>query len=165
VTIKEIKIMSSQDFTTSFLVDNDPQEVFTAVNDVRGWWSETVEGDTDKLHDEFIYEVKDIHYCKMKIVESIPAKRVVWSVEYGYLSFVKNKTEWTGTKVIFDITKHGNKTQLTFTHEGLVPEFECYFACEPAWTEYVKTSLYNLITTGKGTPNLEGTVIEKPVMG
>lgn len=66
------------------------------------------------------------------------------------------KNEWTGTKIIFDISETGDKTKLVFTHEGLVPEVECYGACSLAWTEYVQHSLFNLITTGKGDPNLEG---------
>ena len=55
--------------------------------------------------------------------------------------------------VRFDISQQGNKTQLLFTHEGLVPAFECYDVCSPAWTHYVQGSLLPLITTGKGHPN------------
>ena len=40
-----------------------------------------------------------------------------------------------------------------FAHLGLVPEYECYTACENGWTQYIRLSLLNLITTGKGQPN------------
>ena len=69
------------------------------------------------------------------------------------MSFVKDKTEWNGTKVIFDITKKGDKTEVRFTHVGLVPQYECYDACTDAWSGYIKGSLRNLITKGKGQPN------------
>lgn len=147
--------MDHQDFTTTFLVDQTPGEVFNAVTDVRAWWSDEIEGSANKLNDEFIFQVKDVHYCKIRVVEVIPDKSVVWLVTYNYLSFVKDKSEWTGTKVHFEISPQGNKTQLRFTHQGLVPEFECYDICSTAWTNYVQDSLLPLITTGKGRPNQE----------
>ncbi|EFH83797.1 SRPBCC family protein [Ktedonobacter racemifer] len=147
--------MNTQNFTTTLLVDQTPEEVFNAINNVRGWWSKDIEGSTDKLNDEFIFQVKDVHYSKIKLREVIPNKQVVWFVMYNYLNFVKDKSEWTGTKVRFEISQQGNKTQLLFTHEGLVPEFECYGVCSTAWTNYVQDSLLSLITTGKGHPNLE----------
>lgn len=147
--------MENQNFTTTFLVDQTPREVFNAVTNVRGWWSDEIEGGTEKLNDEFIFQVKDVHYSKIKLIEVIRDERVVWLVAYNYLSFVKDHSEWTGTKVRFDISRQGNKTQLSFTHDGLVPEYECYDICTTAWTSYVQASLLPLIATGKGRPNQE----------
>lgn len=147
--------MDQHDFTTTFLVDQTPAEVFKAVTNVRGWWSAGIEGGTEKLNDEFIYQVEGVHYSKMQLIDVVPDERVVWLVKYNYLSFVKDKSEWTGTKVHFDISRQGEKTQLRFTHEGLVPEYECYEVCTPAWTNYVQGSLLPLITTGQGHPNQE----------
>jgi hypothetical protein len=147
--------MDNQSFTTSFLVDQTQKEVFNAINNVRGWWSEDIGGDTDKLNDEFTYHYKDVHRCKMKLVEVIPDKKVVWHVMDNHFNFIKDKNEWKGNKIIFEITEKDNKTQLQFTQLGLVPEYECYEICRDAWSNYINNSLRSLITTGKGQPNVK----------
>jgi hypothetical protein len=148
--------MKTSNFKTTILVNETPEEVFNAVNNVRGWWSQEIEGDTNRLNAEFIYHYKDVHISKMKIIEFIPGKRVVWLVMENYFDFTKDKLEWKGNKIIFEITRNDNKTQLQFTQEGLVPAYECYDVCQDAWSNYVKKSLYSLITTGKGQPNPGG---------
>jgi hypothetical protein len=145
--------MTTTDFSTTILVDQTPKEAFDAINNVRGWWSEEIEGGTDKLNDEFTYYYEDIHRCKMKLTEVIPGKKVVWLVLDNYFKFTKDKSEWKGTKIIFDISEKGDKTQIIFTHQGLVPAYECYGICRDAWTNYIQNSLRSLITTDKGKPN------------
>ena len=145
--------MTTSDYTTTILVDNSPMEVFNAINNVRGWWSEEIEGNTDKLNDEWAYHYQDVHRCKMKITELIPGQKVVWQVMDNYFSFTKNKEEWIGNKIVFEIKEKDNKTEIKFTQIGLVPEYECYDICENAWNTYIQKSLFNLITTGKGEPN------------
>jgi hypothetical protein len=145
--------MSASDFTTTLLVDQSPAKVFRAVNSVRGWWSEEIEGGTEKLNDEFAYHFEDIHQCKMKLIEVVPDKKVVWLVLDNYFKFTKDKSEWKGTKIIFEISQKDKKTALRMTHQGLVPEYECFEICLDAWTGYIQNSLRNLIVTGKGQPN------------
>lgn len=145
--------MTTTNFTTTILVDQTPKEVFNAINNVRGWWSEEVEGTTDKVNAEWNYHYQDVHRSKMKIVELIPDKKVVWLVMDNYFSFTEDKEEWKGNRIIFEITEKGNQTQLQFTQEGLVPEYECFDICQKAWSTYIQKSLYNLITTGVGQPN------------
>jgi hypothetical protein len=145
--------MSHKNLSASFTVDQTPEEAFVAINNVRGWWSGHLEGDTDNLGDEFIYRYEDLHYSKQKVTEFIPGKKVVWLVLDSHLSFVEDKTEWNGTKITFEISKEDNKTKVQFTHIGLVPEHECFSACSGAWGSYITKSLRNLITTGKGQPN------------
>ena len=145
--------MKSLDFNTTLLVDATPSEVYNAINNVRGWWSQEIDGDTDVLNAEFIYRYKDVHHCKIKLVELDPGKRVVWSILDNYFSFTQDKSEWKGTKVIFDIIRKDGKTQVDVTHLGLVPEYECFSVCQDAWTTYIQQSLRSLIVTGIGNPN------------
>jgi len=145
--------MTTADFTTAFLADQSPEKVFKAATNPRQWWSEEIEGNTDRLHAEFHYHYQNVHRCKMKIIELIPNKRVVWLVLDNDFNFIEDKTEWKGTKIIFEIAEQHGKTQLTFTHEGLTADYECYDVCSDAWTSYIQGSLKDLIITGKGRPN------------
>ena len=145
--------MNNQNFTTTFSVDQTLEEVFDAINNVRGWWSEEIDGSTDKLGAEFKFHYKDLHLSTQKITELVPGKKVVWHVLDSHINFVKDKTEWKGTDIVFEITKKDDKTELRFTHVGLVPAFECYGDCSDAWGIYINGSLRSLITTGKGQPN------------
>ena len=145
--------MNNQNFTTTFSVDKTPKEAFDAINNVRGWWSEEIEGSTDKLGDEFTYRYKDVHHCKMQLTEVIPDKKVGWLVLDNHFNFTEDKSEWKGTKIIFEISKKDNKTEIRFTHLGLVPEYECFNVCSNAWGSYINGSLRSLITTGTGHPN------------
>jgi len=147
--------MKTSDFTTTISVDQTPQEAFEAINNVRDWWPGEIEGNTTKLNDEFSYRYKKMHYSNQKLVEVIPGKKVIWLVTESSLNFVENKSEWTGTKIIFEIFENDNKTQVRFTHQGLVPQFECFDACSNAWTDIIRDGLRALITTGKGKASLE----------
>ena len=146
----------SQNLTLTFTVDQTPEEVFAAINNVRGWWSGDIEGSTDRLDDEWTYRYKDVHFSRQRITEFVPGKKIVWLVLDSYLSFVKDKTEWNGTEIVFEIGKRDGKTEVRFTHAGLVPAFECYGGCSGAWGFYISDSLRSLIATGRGEPNAKG---------
>jgi len=142
--------MEANSYTTSFTVDQTPEEVFKAVSNVRGWWSEQIDGDTDKLGGVFTFSHKTHHRSMHEITDFVSGKRVVWKTKGASINFVKDKTEWNGTEIVFEIGKQGGKTELRFTHIGLTPTIECYGGCSSAWDYYVGESLRDLITTGKG---------------
>jgi hypothetical protein len=145
--------MTNRNYTTTVSVDQSPKQVFDAITNVRGWWSGDIDGHTDKLGAEFTYRYQDLHRSSQKITELVPGKKVVWHVSNAKINFVEDKDEWNGTDIVFEITQKGKKTELRFTHIGLVPRIECYGKCAGAWGFYINESLRDLITTGKGDPN------------
>ena len=145
--------MNANNYTTSFTVDQSPDEVFNAINNVRAWWSGDIDGHTDRLDAEFRYRYKDVHDTTQRITEWVPGTRVVWHVVDSHLNFVKDRSEWNGTDIVFEIERSEGKTEVRFTHVGLVPAFECYDGCSGAWGFYINDSLRRLIATGQGQPN------------
>lgn len=145
--------MSDQHYSTTFLVERSPQEVFEAINDVRGWWSQATLGETGKPGAVFYYHYKDVHRCTIQVTELVPGKKVVWHVLHNFFSFIRDQVEWNGTDMVFEIARKGDQTELRFTHAGLLPAHECYEICSSAWGQFISGSLRDLITTGKGQPN------------
>lgn len=144
--------MKAQDFHTSITVDATTKEAFDAINDIAGWWTDSLEGDSYKLNDEFtVYFYHGVHVTTQKIVEFVPNKKVVWLVTESDLNFIKDKEEWKGTTIVFELSAIGNKTKIDFTHVGLTPRVECHEACSGAWQQYIY-SLLQFINTGKGNP-------------
>ena len=144
------KIMQTQDFTVTLTIDQTPAVIFDTIKNVRGWWSglyaEEFEGGTEKIGDEFSFRAGGgAHYSKQKLIELVPGKKIVWLVTDSELSFLSNKKEWTGTKLQFDIEAKEGRTQLIFTHLGLVPSIACYDSCSGAWRQYLQERLLQLL--------------------
>ncbi len=141
-------------FTAIFSVDQTPGEVFRAISNVRGWWSEDITGDTDKVGGEFTYRYQNAHRCRIRVTELAPGEKVAWHVLDNYFEFTQDTTEWQDTDIRFDITTATDGgSEVRFTHVGLVPEYECFDICSNSWDFYLRTSLRALIRTGRGLPN------------
>jgi hypothetical protein len=145
--------VKNQDYSITISANITARDAFNRINSVSKWWTENLEGHSQKLNDEFTVRFGDIHYSKQRLIEVIPDKKVVWLVTDSNLSWLENKHEWTNTKISFDITNKDNKTQIEFTHLGLVPGIECFIDCSNGWNQYINQSLLSLLTTGKGQPD------------
>lgn len=153
--------MKTQDFSTSITVNATPKATFDAINTIAGWWTDSFEGDSRKLNDEFtVYFYHGVHVTTQKIVEFVPGKKVVWLVTGSDLNFISDKEEWKNTTIVFELSEVGNKTKIDFTHVGLTPQGECFDACSGAWQQYIY-SLLQFINTGKGNPTTKKEMDEK----
>jgi hypothetical protein len=146
---------SDQSITTTITVAASPEQAYAAINNPRGWWSQTITGVTDEVGAEWEYRVDGIHYSKIRVEQLVPGERVVWRVVEAWLSFIDDTTEWNDTEIRFDIWQDADGTKVRFTHVGITPEVECYEICNVAWGSYVGNSLNGLIETGVGNPNQE----------
>lgn len=135
--------MTNQNFQVSITTSKNTSEVFAYLLNPKNWWvgifGETIEGKSETINDEFSFKAGDsVHYSHQKLIELLPNQKIVWLVTESNLSYLKNPNEWAGTKFGFNIEKVENKTKITFTHEGLLPQIECYGGCSNAWTQYME---------------------------
>ena len=118
--------MKKQDYAVSITVDATAEQAFNGITSVSKWWTENLAGSSQKQDDEFTVSFGDVHVSTQRLVEVVTGKKIVWLVTDSRLNFTTDKHEWTGTKIIFEISKKDSKTQINFTHLGLVPECECF---------------------------------------
>ena len=135
--------MENKDFQYSFTSSKKQNEVFAYLINPNNWWvglfGETIEGNSKDINDEFSFRAGDgVHYSNQKLVDLDPDKKIIWLVTESNLSYLKNTNEWAGTKICFDIEQEDNMTKITFTHKGLIPQFECYGGCSSVWTQYLQ---------------------------
>lgn len=143
----ENKNYKTANYTVAIEIAKSPNDVFNhVINDVSKYWPEGFEGESTKLNDQFIFRSGDTHYSKNKVVEFVPNKKVVWLVTESLRK--TDNFEWTGTRMIFELTPKADNTLLKFTYDGFILENE-YDRLVQICDMVIKEMLYNLITNGK----------------
>jgi hypothetical protein len=141
--------MKQQDYRKSITANVTPKAAFENIINVSGWWTNSFKGSAKNLNDVFKVSFGETKVT-FKVIETIPYKKLVWQVTDCHLHWLKNKTEWNDSKIVWEISEGKNATRIDMTHLGLVPGIECYKDCEAGWNQYVGDILLKLITTGKG---------------
>jgi len=144
--------MKQQDYHCSISAALSTDEALEQISDVSAWWAKHVEGSTRLLHDVFTVRFGTTHVT-FEISELIPGKKVVWSVTDCWLPFQEDKTEWTGTSVVWVVEPVAEGTRIEMTHVGLTPEVECFQNCQRGWNKHILESLTKLIDAGVGMPS------------
>lgn len=140
------------DYHASIVVAGSPKNAAEVISQVSSWWTENITGNSKNLND--IFEVRfGETFSRFKIIENIPGKKIRWYVMDCNLHWMKNKKEWKDTEVLWEMSSVGDSTRINMTHIGLVPGIECFEDCNKGWNHYVKVSLYNLLTEGRGEPD------------
>ena len=130
-------------YTTAIEVAKSPDEVFNhIINDVPKFWPEEFKGRSSELNDEFIFTSEGGHYSKNKVVELIPNKKVVWLVTESTRE--TDNFDWTGTKMVFELSPNVSHTLLEFTYDGIILEGE-YDRLVQICDMVIKEMLYNFM--------------------
>jgi len=125
----------------------------TTETGLKGWWTTTCQagggvGSRATFHFGKTYNI-------MLTEKLTPDREVVWKCleQRHEAAGLNRKDEWAGTRVKFKlVSRSAASTVLHFEHEGLTPQLECYQICEDGWGHFLKSSLKQLVETGKGEP-------------
>lgn len=146
----------NKNYHRTITVDATSAEAMKKISQINNWWKHDFTGSAEKLNDEFTVLFGDLNgeksFVNFVVNEFVPNKKTVWKVSDCNLPWFKDKKEWNNTEVVFEISSDNNKTQIDFTHIGLVPGVEFYEACEKGWDGHVTNSLVSFINDGKGNP-------------
>jgi uncharacterized protein YndB with AHSA1/START domain len=134
-------------YSVAIEVAKSPNDVFNNLINLKKWWPEDFEGEDIKLNSEFEFTTGDSHYSKNKVIEFVPNEKLVWLATESVRK--TDNYDWTGTKMIFELTPKGDNTIVKFTYDGVVLENESdrlVQICDMT----LKEMFYNFITNGKG---------------
>lgn len=130
-------------------INADTSSVFKALTEqLELWWGKT-DFPVQKVNDEFTIWFGDA-FWKFRIEEFIPDQKLTWKCIDGQPEF---NNEWVGTTCFWEIKPNESETELSFTHDGLTPEFKCYDICAPTWDMFITQSIKSFLEIGKGTPH------------
>ncbi|GCE07206.1 SRPBCC family protein [Dictyobacter aurantiacus] len=144
--------MKNQDYHSSITTHATPEEAFNKITRVSEWWAKDFEGQATKPGDVFTVRFQNGDMYKVKVAEIIPDKHIVWDVIDSYQGWHDDHTEWVGTKIVWEVVPRADSTEVTITHSGLVPAFECFNQCSQGWDYLMKKSLQNLLNSNQGMP-------------
>jgi hypothetical protein len=143
--------MNQQNYHCSIIINSTPKIAMEKIDQVSSWWASNFEGSSAKLNDMFTVHFGDT-FVTFKVIEMETDKKRKWKVVDCNLHWLKDKKEWNGTTIDWEVKHVNNSTRINFTHVGLVPQIECYKDCVKGWNFYVGESLLQLIKDGVGKP-------------
>jgi uncharacterized protein YndB with AHSA1/START domain len=134
------------DILHRFGIGVPPKDVFdalTSLDRLNGWWTNQTTGETG-VGGTIHFQFGDRGFFDMKVIELLPAERVVWEVTAG-------PDEWVGTRVIWELKPYEAGTTILFKHQGWREPVEFMHHCSTKWATFL-LSLKALLETGKGMP-------------
>ncbi len=129
-------------YSVTIEVAQSPSVAFSYIIDLPRWWPEEYVGNQLRASTEFLLRSGEGHYSKNKVTEFVPGQKLAWITTESLRK--PDNFDWSGTKMIFELSPKSAGTMITFTYDGVVFENEreklaeiCDFC--------IKNKLYNLI--------------------
>lgn len=148
--------MGQLGYSTEILISAKPESVYTAITkDIDKWWTE-LSNQALQVGDQLVVRFEETTSWMMTVSEALHGRSLVWKVAEANhdLEDLTKKDEWKGTTIQWKIVQYETGSKVTLTHQGLVPELECFEICQAGWGYFLR-SLKGYLETGKGYPYRE----------
>jgi hypothetical protein len=149
--------MINTKYSTTIEVEESPGDAFNRLIELSKWWPEEYVGEKIGLNTEFILRTGDGHYSKNKVIDFESNKKLAWLTTESFRE--TDNFDWSGTKMIIELSSKRDKTVITFTYDGVVLENEqerlamiCDFC--------IQDRLYNFIESFSATIEVEKSPLE-----
>jgi uncharacterized protein YndB with AHSA1/START domain len=134
------------DILQDLFIDAAPASVFDAVSTAAGltrWWADTCDG-SPAVGSAYAFGFGPEYQWRAQVTQCAPATAFA-------LTFTQADTDWTGTRVTFDLVPEGSGTQLRFAHGGW-PEANAHFRVSAhCWALYLRL-LRRYVERGETVP-------------
>jgi hypothetical protein len=141
-----------RDYRSSIETKIAADRAFDGIGQVAKWWNAKMTGSSAKVGDRFKVDFGPT-WVEFQVVESIAPRKIVWEVTDCCLHWIHDKSEWTGTQIVWALEPTNSGTKVSMTHVGLTPDSECFETCEAGWNFYIGESLLKLFAEGHGRPD------------
>ncbi len=88
-------------------------------------------------------------YVVFRLDKLEPPREMRWACVEQHDGNLAEPDEWLGTTLSFRFCDEGDETRLDFVHHGIVPELDCFEACEGGWNFFLRRSLRQLVELGR----------------
>lgn len=146
--------MNVKSYSKAIKVQATPNAIFRAITEQFDKWWTVHSNKATTIGDTLTVRFGENTIKEFLVTELKENKVLKWEVIRAFIDIpqLSKKDEWVGTSIEWRINALGKVNEIEFTHEGLVPEFECYEACEGGWNYFLE-SLRQFLNEGKGTPH------------
>jgi len=146
-------------FQKTIKVSTTKEKAFEAVTiQINKWWGNVDNTNITKMSDEFSIYFEEETEWRFVISKLDKFNEVRWKcihADHTFSGLKGIKEEWLNSEIIFSFKElKENTIELSFEHNGLTPDLNCYDICDAGWTHFIVTSLKQYLETGKGLPNL-----------
>jgi len=129
-------------------------EVFEAICNVPGWFSEEFEGESRSEGNVFQVQFGARNMLECRVRTTALGKRIVWEVIDARMDCQDEPAAWKGHTMFWSIRPVSDGTEIRFAHKGLTPDTKSFEEAERGWGFYLRESLGRLIEEGKGRPGV-----------
>lgn len=127
------------DYMREIEVSNTPEAVYLALTEEFYKWWTAASHPFKAVGDSATFKF-DTTYWTMRATKLEPGKCVELEcidAHHRHEGLPESiREEWKGTTLKWNIFRRGDKTRISFVHNGLVPSLNCYEICETGWNYY-----------------------------